>query len=104
MIKPIILTNRAKKDIYNTEEFYFELYGIEKTQEIIILLLKHIKFLESSTHDWQAVGTPDENFNHLKSPYRKIFQKHIKINYRIGVQAIYITRVFDTRQDPNKNL
>lgn len=104
MIKPIILTSRAKKDIYNTEEFYFGLYGVEKTQEIIILLLKHIKFLEGSIYDWYAIGSLDETFNHLKSPYRKIFQKHIKINYKVGVRAIYITRVFDTRQDPKKNL
>lgn len=46
----------------------------------------------------------DESFSHLKYEYRKMLDDYIKVTYRIGKTKIYIVRVFDTRQDPKKNL
>lgn len=34
--------------------------------------------------------------------HRRIIEGHYKIIYRVEGQAIYITDIFDSRQDPNK--
>ena len=38
----------------------------------------------------------------LKREYRFLVESHYKIIYRIGKKSIYVLKVFDTRQHPNK--
>ncbi|GGE19117.1 hypothetical protein GCM10010831_20340 [Psychroflexus salis] len=49
------------------------------------------------------MGALDDNFSHLKHEYRKLIIQHCKITYREGNSKIYVIRIFDTRQNPNKN-
>lgn len=51
------------------------------------------------------IGSADEAFIHLKRDYRKLIEGHHKITYRKSTsdQMIYISRVFDTRQNLKKN-
>ncbi len=52
------------------------------------------------------MGAIDEQFTHLKRIYKKLIEQNIKITYRTSDRKpiIYINRVFDTRQNPNKNI
>ena len=104
MIKKIKITSRAEKDIAKAEIFYINLYGKKKTLEIMDVVFDAIYILESDQVDLEKIGSIDDTFSNFKREYRKIFQKHFKITYRIGNSAIYVTRVFDTRQNPKKNL
>ena len=44
----------------------------------------------------------EEYLRHLNLGHRRIVTDHYKIIYRIEDQVIYITDIFDTRQNPGK--
>lgn len=102
-IKPVFWTTRAKKDLDKIMQFNTELYGTEKAKEIAYNIRQHTQLLESSDIDLTRAGAIDADFSHLKYQYRKLILYHYKITYREGKTKIYVVRVFDTRQHPNKN-
>ncbi len=102
-IKPIFWTDRAKKDLGKLMKFYSELYSEHKAKEIANNIYTKVELLESTEVDLTKIGTIDDSFLHLKYQYRKLFEKYCKITYREGKTKIYIVRVFDMRQNPNKN-
>ena len=101
---PILWTTRATRDLQKTIEFYIELYGRVKAREIATEIRQKTETLERTDVNITASGSIDKAFSHLKHTYRKLNYHHCKITYRIGKSKIYIVRVFDTRQDPRKNL
>lgn len=104
-VKPVEFTNRALRDLAKIKKFYREeLYGEEKTEAIIDEIFNRLAVLEDPKVDLMAIGAYDLEFQHLKREYRKINVEHCKITYRIGKSKIYVIRVFDTRQNPKKNL
>lgn len=104
IIKPVEWTTRATKDLEKTTKFYIDLYGKEKAREIATIIRKKTEILEDEEVDQTKIGSIDEAFNHLKYTYRKLLLEHCKITYREGKNKMYIIRVFDTRQNPKKNL
>lgn len=104
MPKPVELTTRATKDLEKVRDYCTVHFGEEKADQIIDEIFDHIAILESPDHDFNSIGMVDEDFTHLKLEYRKIFKHYCKITYREGKSKIYVIRVFDTRQDPKKNI
>ena len=102
-IKPTVWTTRATKDLEKITRFYIELYGNSKAKTLATNIRLKTTILEREDIDTSKIGAIDEAFKHLKHNYRKLLTKHCKITYRIGKTKIYIVRVFDTRQHPNKN-
>ena len=47
-------------------------------------------------------GRREEYLAHLGMNHRRVIESHYKIIYRIQDNCIYITDIFDTRQDPTK--
>lgn len=47
-------------------------------------------------------GQKEPYLEHLGLNHRRIVQSHYKIIYRIIGEYIYITDIFDSRQDPDK--
>ncbi len=82
-------------------QFYGELYGEEKAKEIAYKIHKRASVL--SEEKYVKTGAIDESFSHLKHEYRKLIEGYCKITYREGKNKVYIVRIFDTRQNPNKN-
>lgn len=103
IIKPIFWTTRASKDLIETLKFNTQLYGVQKAKEIAHNLRKLTNVLENPKYDFTEIGSVDEDFTHLKHTYRKLIDRNYKITYREGRTKIYIVRVFDTHQNPNKN-
>lgn len=103
-IKPIVWTSRAVKDLEKITKFYIDLYGSQKAREIATDLRKSTEILNYEKVDATGIGSIDQDFVHLKHTYRKLVKEHCKITYREGKAKIYIVRVFDTRQNPKKNL
>lgn len=103
IIKPVFWTTRATKDLEKTTKFYIKLYGAKKAGKIATELRQYTESLERENVDTSRTGSIDESFSHLKHVYRKLTKEHCKITYREGKTKIYIVRVFDTRQNPNKN-
>ena len=101
IIKPIYWTARAVKDLEKVTKFNAILYGFKKAIVIATELRESTEVLEND--NFKEIGSVDEDFVHLKHEYRKLIHNHCKITYREGKTKIYINRVFDTRQNPNKN-
>src|SRR5690554_725290 len=99
----IVWTTRAKKDLDKIIRFNSELFGSEKAKEIAHAIQRNTDILTSPNENFTEIGAVDERFSHLKHTYRKLIVHHCKITYREGKNHIYIVRVFDTRQHPNKN-
>jgi plasmid stabilization system protein ParE len=99
--KPVFWTNRAIKDLEKVTRFNIKLFGFNKAIEIANEIQGETEILESK--DLNKIGSIDEDFTHLKFEYRKLIHYHCKITYREGKDKIYINRIFDTRQNPNKN-
>lgn len=97
------LTSRALKDLQKIRRFNDVLYGIPKSKEIINTLFEIMEILENPDFDFTKIGAIDEDFAHLKYEYRKLIESHYKITFRKARTKIYVVRVFDTRQNPNKN-
>ena len=96
-------TSRATKDLRKVYNFYTELINEEKSFELILKILERVDFL--SDKRFVKMGPIDEEFKHLKREYKKLIEGDIKITYRLSTTepVVYINRVFDTRQHPNKN-
>ena len=105
MVNTIIveLTSRALKELQKIREFNYLLFGVTKSKEIIQTIFQAIESLEIPHFDYTELGAVDEDFVHLKYEYRKLIEKHCKITYRKSKNKIYVVRIFDTRQNPNKN-
>lgn len=103
VIKPVFWTTRATNDLGKITKFYIKLYGAYKAKKYATELRQSTDVLENQDVDLSQVGAVDDAFTHLKYNYRKLIKGDIKITYRIGKTKIYIVRVFDTRQKPNKN-
>lgn len=101
IIKEVSWTTRALKDLGKTMQFYSEMYGEEIAKEIAYKIQQRTSLLGDS--NFSKIGSVDKSFSHLKREYRKLIEKHCKITYREGKNKIYIVRIFDTRQNPNKN-
>ena len=84
-------------------KFYSKLYNEDKAKEIADTIYKRTKILENKEVDLTKVGAIDEQFSYLKHQYRKLIERYCKITFREGKTKMYIVRVFDTRQHPNKN-
>lgn len=103
IIKPVFWTTRAIKDLEKVTRFNAFLYGFKKAVQIAIKIQKGTEILENPKYDFSEIGQIDTEFIHLKRNYRKLIDGHCKITYREGKTKIYINRIFDTRQNPNKN-
>ena len=103
MTKTINWTKRASRDLEKITRFNKELLGSVKALEVSKNLINTPKVLENANQDFIKIGQVDDSFTHLKREYRRLLISYYKMTYRIGNQHIYIIRVFDTRQNPNKN-
>jgi toxin ParE1/3/4 len=48
------------------------------------------------------MGQKEEYLEHLSQSHRRVIEGNYKIVYRIEEEVIYVTDIFDTRQDPSK--
>lgn len=103
IVKPVYFTSRALKDFEKLFRFNCQLYGFIIAREINSKIITHIEILENPLYNFSKIGSIDEEFLHFKRNYRKIIEQQYKITYREGKTKIYINRIFDTRQNPNKN-
>jgi plasmid stabilization system protein ParE len=103
IIKPLLWTKRALTDLEKVYNFNSKIFGVKTARNIVFHIINKVEILEKPTFDYSEIGEVDNSFEHLKRNYRKLIEGHCKITYRVGKTKIYINRIFDTRQNPNKN-
>ena len=91
-------TEQSLVSLQESLEFISKEVSLEKLIEIrdqilnsTDILIKHPK-----------LGKKEEYLEHLKFGHRRIIEGHYKVIYRVEKKIIYITDIFDTRQEPNK--
>ena len=87
------------------------LVSLEETLEFIATKVSHEKLIEirdrildkADTLLLQPLKGQKEPFlEHLGFGHRRLVESHYKIIYRVVGEYIYVTDIFDSRQDPDK--
>ena len=91
-------TYTAKKNVRKIYKFYVKTASEEIAKKIIEPLFPFVLTLK----ELNLIGQEQENLKHLNSGHRYLVLGHFKIIYKVWKDKIYITHVFDTRQNPKK--
>jgi toxin ParE1/3/4 len=94
----IFYTPQALESLKEALEFIAPNVSTQTLQSIRDKILSRADKLLNSP----LTGRQEEYLEHLGMNYRRIIESHYKIIYRIKDNYIYITDIFDTRQDPAK--
>lgn len=97
-MKQIKWTNFAISELKNIF-LYYRIASGEKTAEKI---KKSILTATKPLLKQSLIGALEENLTELKQGHRYIVEGNYKIIYRIIDNEIYITDIFDCRQNPTK--
>lgn len=87
------------------------LAGLEETLDFIAKNVSYAKVIETRDRildkadtlikqPW--IGQKEMVLEHLGLNHRRLIEGHCKIVYRVVSETIYITDIFDSRQDPDK--
>lgn len=94
----IRITQRAEELLKEIYKYYKREASITVARRIKNSILERIKTLK----DYKELGPVDEHLELLNLGHRKLTQGNYKIVYRIEKNIIYITDIFDSQQDPDK--
>jgi toxin ParE1/3/4 len=95
----IVYTDQALISI-NTSFDFLALQEIpkEKIETIFDKIFNRIDALAQTPN----IGQKEYLTSHSDKVYRRIIESHFKIIYFIEQETVFITDIFDTRQDPTK--
>jgi toxin ParE1/3/4 len=96
--REIFWTKIALNNLKKVHKFYVKNADKEVADQIVDEIFQTVKTLEHSNF----IGQEEEDLKHLKSGHRYLVIGHNKIVYKLKSKKIYITHVFDTRQNPEK--
>ena len=94
----VIITNSARQSLRNIYEYYKALGNGKKGRKIRTKITKHALKLK----EFPNLGRKEEYLEHLGLDHKYLVVDTYKIIYRIDGQFVYITDIFDTRQDSKK--
>ena len=93
----IIWTNPAKRDLRKIFNYYKKKVSKNLADKIINSVFSTTSILK--THN---AGVKEELLEHLEQDHRYLVSSNYKIIYFLQNNKVFITHVFDTRQNPNK--
>lgn len=96
----VVITNQAKGSLEAIVEYYGASGFLRYGKSLRLSVLKKALLLK----DFPQMGQEEETLQVLGLGHRYLVDGHYKIVYRIERETIYITDIFDTRQDPDKIL
>ena len=94
----IVLTDYAKINLAKIYGYLAKYTSIENAKNVKNGVLEQI----STLLKYAKLGQIEEDLYELDKNHRRLVYKHYKIVYRIEKDTIYITDIFDSRQDPEK--
>lgn len=94
----LFYTRQALASLQECLDFFPPEVSSEKVNEIRDqILAKADRLLNNPT-----IGQQEEYLEHMGQSHRRIIEGNYKIIYRVEGENIYITDIFDSRQDPYK--
>jgi len=97
-MKQVIWTNFAISELKNIFLYYRMVAGDKTADKIRKSIFNSTKSLIKNP----LIGAIEENLTELKQGHRYLVEGNYKIIYRIIDNTIYITDIFDCRQNPIK--
>ncbi len=94
----VLWTKSALASLYDIYKYYNENVSITIAYNVRDNILAAARQLEQHAH----IGQSEELLKEMESGHRYIVKDNYKIIYKIQTNKIYITDIFDTRQDPDK--
>jgi len=95
----IIWTETAKIDLHKIFKFLQKSnVPTDKCKKIISNIVTKVRILKKMP----LSGQREPRFSDLPKEYRRLIHSHYKIIYHISSDTLFINRVFDSRQNPNK--
>jgi plasmid stabilization system protein ParE len=94
----IVWTVSSKKDLQDIYNHLCTYLSEEKAYEIIERITKKVDVLETMP----LAGQKEPLLSKLKREYRRLVEGNYKIIYNFATDVVYINRIFDTRQNPDK--
>ena len=94
----LIYTDQSLESLKEALEFIAPKITQEKLIEIRDRILDKADTLVTNPYG----GQEEPYLAHLQLSHRRIIENHFKIIYRVVGDYIYITDIFDSRQDPAK--
>lgn len=98
MEEKVVLTKTAKSKLKEIYDFYCENSKESTALQIIRVITEAIYLLEQ----FPKLGQIELSLEELNLGHRRYVKGYFKIVYRIENEIIYVTDIFDTRQDPSK--
>ena len=94
----LVYTEQSLVSLQETLEFLAQMVSHEKLIEIRDRILNKADSLLQQPF----IGQKEPLLDHLGLGHRRIVEGHCKIIYKVVGEYIYITDIFDSRQDPDK--
>lgn len=98
MEKEVIWTAQAKDDLHNIYEFNSLILGEEKAYSLIEGLVGNVDIL------YQRISGGTRYISDINPEinYQKLIHGYYLIFYREEGKWVYVNKIFDSRQDPDK--
>ncbi len=94
----LVFTEQSLISLEEALNFLANDVSYQKLMEIRDEILEAAELLVDNPY----IGQKEVYLEHLGLEHRRIIHGNYKIIYRVTKQYIYVTDIFDTRQDPNK--
>jgi toxin ParE1/3/4 len=94
----IIITQSALLRLRKIHAYYKSRVSRETADRIRHKIFDAIEILKENPE----VGPIEENLQDLHLGHRRLVEGHYKIIYRLEGHTVYVTDIFDSRQDPSK--
>lgn len=92
------LTDFSKSELKKIYNYYSEVSTDEIASKIIARILDDIEMLEN----YPLAGANEQQLAELGREHKNIVSGNYKIIFRIHKTTVYVTDIFDCRQDPKK--
>ena len=93
----VIWTNPAKRDLRKIYNYFKKKVSQNLAQKVINSIFTNTSILKN-----QNIGTKEQLLTQFEQDHRFIIDGNYKIIYIIQNSTVYITHIFDTRQNPTK--
>ena len=94
----LVYTEQALISLEETLEFI----ALSVSQEKLIEIRNRILDRADTLLKQPLIGQKEPFLDHLGLGHRRLIEGHCKIIYKVVSDCIYITDIFDSRQDPEK--
>jgi len=97
-MRKVIITAGAMNSLERAVEFYEFKLTPDKLDSLFMEVLKRIESLGSTA----LHGQIEPSLSSEGKGHRRLVEGHFKIIYRLEGDMVYVTDIFDSRQNPHK--